>query len=147
MRQSLSIIATVSILGLGTLYGEPSTEKVLFTHPDSIPASSWSAKWIGVEAVSPPSGSFESAAETLADASWIGCDEVGIDPVKNAPAGVRNFRRTVELDSRNPISNAVAVMAADNHFTLSVNGKKVGSGDDWNKPVIAHQEGSQIAPP
>jgi len=44
----------------------------------------------------------------------------------------RTFRKTLVLDGV-PTSAGIAI-ACDNQFTLYVNGKKLASGSDWNKP-------------
>ena len=51
----------------------------------------------------------------------------------NAPAQKRYFRRGVVIPAGRPIKTATCRMTADNEFVLFVNGKKVGSGNDWQK--------------
>lgn len=42
------------------------------------------------------------------------------------------FRKTFEIPSNDGVSRAVLKIAADNAYTLSLNGKKLGEGDDWH---------------
>jgi len=85
----------------------------------------WRAQWIG-PATSP--------AIDLNAASWIWSDEAGVDPTRNAKPGNRFFRRQIDLDVTAKVVSATAMFTADNHFKLIVNGKSVGSGDDWQHP-------------
>lgn len=59
------------------------------------------------------------------------------DDAKAATAGVnggdRFFRRTFTLDA--VPQRVFAVIAADNDFTLHVNGKQAGTGKDWSSPL------------
>ena len=96
-----------------------------FIHPDTVLPASWSAQWIGMAA---------EPSINLAGASWIWTAEPGVDPLRNAPAGSRFFQRVLELPGEAPVSTATALMTADNHFVLLVNGKKAGNGDSWEQP-------------
>ena len=49
----------------------------------------------------------------------------------NMPAGKRFFRKDFHLPQGKEITKAVFNLSADNDFALYVNGKKVGSGDNW----------------
>ena len=60
-------------------------------------------------------------------ASWIWHAEG--NPLAEAPAGSRYFRKTVTLDKA-PDSARLQI-TADNHFIVWINGTKVGSGDEW----------------
>ena len=86
----------------------------------------WQAQWIGPSL--PPSLDIQGA-------SWIWTDEAGVDPVKNAPAGARFFHREFDVSGDAPVKQAVAAFAADNHFKVTINGRAVGGGDDWQNPV------------
>jgi hypothetical protein len=70
------------------------------------------------------------AAMELKNARWIWNDKKA---ATTAPVGKAYFRRSFQISQ--PLERASAVVAADNSFELLVNGKKVASGDDWNKPV------------
>lgn len=85
----------------------------------------WQAQWIGP--AQPPSADLTGAA-------WIWCDEPGIDPTRNAKPGSRFFRREIHLDPGAKLTSAIAVFTADNHFKLTVNGKHLGGGSEWQKP-------------
>jgi putative heme-binding domain-containing protein len=58
---------------------------------------------------------------------WIWFDEG--DPVSNAPAETRYFRKTFEL-AKAP-EEARLVITADNSFTAWLNGTKIGEGSSW----------------
>ena len=84
----------------------------------------WSAKWIG--------GGKLAEGGPLDGAQWIWFSEG--DPAQNAPPGIRHFRRTIILPPGRKVAKATCVMAADNAFELSINGKKAGQGDNWKQP-------------
>ena len=114
----LMIISTASAEGLSP-----------FVHPDTVPASSWSAKWIGIESAA-------VAEVDLTGASWLWSAEDGINPVKKAKPGVVHFRKSLTLPANDPLVSARAIMSADNHFALSINGQDVGKGDSWENPQV-----------
>jgi hypothetical protein len=91
----------------------------------AVPEASWQAQWLGAAA---------AARVDLAGASWIWAPEAGVEATRNAPAGSRFFRREIDLPGTAPVTAAAARFAADNHFTLVINGKEVGRGDDWQRP-------------
>jgi hypothetical protein len=100
-----------------------------FVHPDTVPASSWAAKWIGTES--------EPVAEVdLTGASWLWSAEEGVNPVKKAKPGIVHFRKSVTLAANDPLVSARVIMSADNRFALSINGQAVGSGDSWESPQV-----------
>lgn len=84
----------------------------------------WQARWL-VPAV--------ATSVDLSQSVWIWCDEAGIDPTRNAPAGPRFFRKSITLPS-GAVQSAVARFAADNQYRLSVNGVVVGGGSSWQVP-------------
>jgi putative heme-binding domain-containing protein len=51
------------------------------------------------------------------------------EPAQTAPAGTRYFRKTFDVPK--PCDEAFLDIAADNRYTVYVNGTKVGSGEDW----------------
>src|SRR5262245_18075623 len=70
-------------------------------------------------------------AQPVSGLQWIWFDEG--EPVKEAPAETRYFRRTFAIDRPvpNPIDEAQLDITADNVYTVWVNGKEVGQGDKW----------------
>ena len=87
-----------------------------------------------------PDGEFDFLAgtgqsrETMFDRNlrpqWIWNNPSGLD---SAPTNaVVYFRRTIRLPERATEANAVC--AADNKFTLYVNGNKIGEGNDFDRP-------------
>lgn len=81
----------------------------------------WAAQWIGRANVDKkridPSG-----------ARWIWYPEG--EPAKEAPAGLRTFRKTLDLALRP--KRAHFAIAADDAFTLYVNGVQIGKGRGWH---------------
>jgi len=69
-------------------------------------------------------------AEPLKDAKWIWFMEG--NPASSAPVGKRYFRRTLVLPE-GEIGLASIALTADNAFTLWVNGRKVGVGDNFTQ--------------
>ena len=51
----------------------------------------------------------------------------------SAPPGKRYFRRVVTLPADSRIASARMLMTADNEFVCYVNGRRVGSGDNFNQ--------------
>ncbi|KAF4618805.1 hypothetical protein D9613_010063 [Agrocybe pediades] len=74
----------------------------------------------------PPSAA--SSRLSLTDANWIWTNEVNGG---NAPIGNRPFRKTITLPAGQRATSATIYMAADNEYTLYIQGKFVGSGIDF----------------
>jgi putative heme-binding domain-containing protein len=72
---------------------------------------------------------FQTIARADSGVQWIWFNEG--DPVNNAPAGTRYFRRAFNVSRW--ADEATLDITADNAFTVWFNGVKVGSGDDWKK--------------
>jgi hypothetical protein len=73
-------------------------------------------------------------SSNLSGARWIWRNEG--NPAASAPPGARFFRRVVVLDAGNPIKSARLVMTADNSFECSVNGQRVGAGDNFTHAYV-----------
>ena len=58
----------------------------------------------------------------------------GTNALTRAPLETVFWRRTVTLPEK--ASEAFAVCSADNSFTLYLNGNKIGSGNDWERPRL-----------
>ena len=69
-------------------------------------------------------GSIE--AQRTLGVPWIWTNEG--DPAKQAPAEARYFRKTFDVARR--VDEATIDLTADKSFTLSVNGKEIGKGDN-----------------
>jgi len=67
----------------------------------------------------------------LVDAKWIWSGED--DSFLTAPLGVRRFQRTIELREGEELDTATIYLAADDAFTLTVNGREVGQGSNFNR--------------
>ncbi len=70
-------------------------------------------------------------AEKYAKTRWIWSDKKGID---SAAPGKLYLRRVVPV--KRDLASIEATIAADNYFTLFINGKEVARGDDWGKPAV-----------
>lgn len=112
---------TAYLLSLG-LFLIPCPSR-LFAKSSS--AHAWQAQWLGP--ARPP-------AADMNGASWIWNDEAGTDPARSAKPGTCFFRREIHLPANAKVVSAMALFTADNHFKLSVNGKLLGGGNDWQKP-------------
>ncbi len=97
----------------------------IVTMGQAAPGSDWSAHWISA---TPEPG------RDLVGASWIWTQEANVNPLQDAPACVRFFRRSIELPGNAPVANATVYMTADNRFVLFVNGNEAGRGDSWERP-------------
>jgi hypothetical protein len=71
--------------------------------------------------------------DALTTSQWIWYPEG--NPVASAPAGMRYFQRTIEVDGAKALESATASLSADNEFKLWINGKKVSEGTNFNTPV------------
>jgi len=87
-----------------------------------------SGKAFATSAVLPP-----DSEDLLTKAKWIWYPEG--NPARSAPPGYRYFRRVVRIDPGKRVERARLAVAADNEFTVFINGRRVGSGRDFRRPV------------
>jgi hypothetical protein len=73
----------------------------------------------------------EEDTSPLFASSWIW--NPGPNPANAAPPGPCYFRRSVSIDSNDPVAVASLRMTADNTFACSINGQLAVSGNDWAK--------------
>lgn len=98
--------------------------------------SDWRGSWIGA-----PGADDSATAFDLRGTSWI-WEDAG-DPLNQAPAGSRWFRREVSIPAGAQITRAQLVVDADDGFTAWVNGSEVSSTDpdpgkeSWRNPQLA----------
>jgi hypothetical protein len=71
-------------------------------------------------------------ADRPAWGDWIWFNEG--DPSRDAPLEARYFRRSFTLPAAAQERRAVLQIAADDRFTVWLNGTQVGMGDSWEKP-------------
>ena len=83
--------------------------------------SDWKGDWIGLNGPEVSSG--------LTNASWIWFPEG--HPEKAAPLGTRYFRRGFSLPAGAVIKSAHWLATGDNEFTVFVNGKEMGNGNNF----------------
>jgi len=99
-------------------------------------ASDWRGSWIGAPGADDTAGSFD-----LSGTSWI-WEDAG-DPLTEAPAGSRWFRRELTLPADARVTRAQLVVDADDGFTAWVNGSEVSATDpdpakeSWRSPQLA----------
>ncbi|KIK60027.1 hypothetical protein GYMLUDRAFT_226349 [Collybiopsis luxurians FD-317 M1] len=67
--------------------------------------------------------------QSLATAQWIWTTESA--PGGNYPPGARAFRYTMTLPAGHTSGTATVMIAADNEYTLFINGAFIGSGNDF----------------
>ncbi len=86
----------------------------------------WQGKWIG----------WDQGEKTndFGGASWIWFPEG--NPAESAPVCTRYFRRNFELPVNQAVTAANIEITADDQFTLFVNGREAGKGDDWRSPEM-----------
>jgi len=96
----------------------------------------WKAQWIGYDAQSAEDARAKQLAEHLsfADCSWIW---TGGAKAGNQPAGPAGYRKVFELPTDRQLSQATALVVADDAFSLHVNGHAAGSGSSWKSPTTA----------
>ena len=80
----------------------------------------------------PESVAWANTTETGPLGDWIWFPEG--DPKRDAPLAARYFRRTFELADKATIRSAALRLAADDKFTVWLNGKELGSGTSWKEP-------------
>lgn len=73
----------------------------------------------------------QASAPTLGD--WIWYPEG--NPSHDAPIAARFFRRTFELPKDNAVRSGRLCIAADDRFTVWLNGKELGASADWQRPL------------
>ncbi len=97
--------------------------------PDNKPAE----KSIVVTQVikAPLSADSQEPKHALNGCNWIWYPER--ESAVNAPQGTRYFRKVLSLPKEAVGRKATFIMTADNGFVLYINGKKVGSNNNWNQ--------------
>ena len=73
----------------------------------------------------------EASPSPLFAGKWIWYPEGA--PASSAPPGTRYFHRTVAVDNVADLKSARISLTADNSFDLSINGARVGQGNEWQK--------------
>jgi alpha-L-rhamnosidase len=92
----------------------------------------WKSQWIGLDREDPSMSAFLKSLP-IRQAKWIWSRE-SENPLQSAPVGKRFFRRLIELPRDRHITQARIQIAADNEFTLWINGHETGQGDDHKVP-------------
>jgi alpha-L-rhamnosidase len=90
----------------------------------------WTATWIGMDKVTPRSPGYRD----LNNAHWIWYPEG--TPAQNASPGTRYFREGFTLPENRKIESGRCMIAADNRFTLFINGGKAAEGSS-NKMAMS----------
>ena len=80
------------------------------------------------------SDSTQDPGRLLRAARWIWRNEG--NPALAAPVGSCRFRRSFDLGSRDAVTSARLCMTADNQFEVELNGRAIGSGDNFNLAYV-----------
>jgi len=72
---------------------------------------------------------FSSAADGAPSGIWHGKAGTSV----SVPVGKWYFRRAFDIPGKGPVKSARCAITADNAFVLFINGKKVGTGGDWQR--------------
>ncbi len=91
----------------------------------------WKAQWIALPMTADVAA---TARPALDGATWIWFPEG--DPAKDAPVANRVFRRTLEIPADRKVTSARFLAAADDSFTMWVNGKEAGTGAGWTNAFL-----------
>ncbi len=106
-------------------WSEPARWTMGLLEPDD-----WKAKWIGYDEYA------EWEEPSFNGCKWIWFNEG--EPLKEAPAADRYFRRVVSLPADRKIWKGIFLLTADDQFILFVNGRKAGGSDGkhyaWQRP-------------
>ncbi len=89
----------------------------------------WKAKWIGLDKDDAEQKDKKST-EDLIKSEWIWYPEG--NPASSAPPETRYFRLNLNIPKNKKVKMTNFLFTADNEFILWVNGKEVGSGNDWD---------------
>ena len=82
----------------------------------------------------PDTAAWGDTAEPLALGDWIWFPEG--DPKRDAPVAARYFRRRFELPPGAVVRQATLRVAADDLFSVWLNGRQIGAGADWSTPTV-----------
>jgi len=107
-------------------------EQVAFddsTWPAAFDQGSYPAAGGSITIPPAPASPNAGAGPSLQSANWIW---TSANSATSAPAGDRAFRKRINLPNGDLVNSAVVTLAADNEYTLYVNGLVVGSGTDFS---------------
>ncbi|NLF73349.1 MAG: family 78 glycoside hydrolase catalytic domain [Candidatus Anammoximicrobium sp.] len=94
----------------------------------------WQAQWIGLdggaESEDPQAKALRELL-TFRDNSWFWTSGA---KAGNQPAGPAYFRTVIEIPAGRKVAQAAFLIAADDAFTLYVNGHDSGNGHNWKNP-------------
>lgn len=95
----------------------------------------WYARWIGFDG-DPESADAQAnqlaSLLTFQGSPWIW---TGGAKAGNQPAGPAYFRTVIEIPANRQVRQATFLIAADDGFTLYVNGHDSGNGSNWKSPA------------
>lgn len=95
----------------------------------------WQAQWIGfdgdAESEDPQAKALRSLL-TFQDSAWIW---TGGAQAGNQPAGPAYFRKVIDIQAGRKLVQATFLIAADDAFTLYINGHDSGNGHNWKNPA------------
>ncbi len=95
--------------------------------------SDWKAKWIGYDAAADRSDSASAVLKRFQGLDgnewmWAGGAAPG-----NQPAGKVYFRKVVQIPADHAVKQATFLLAADDGFSLFINGHSAGQGTTWQQ--------------
>ncbi|HEY0865795.1 MAG TPA: family 78 glycoside hydrolase catalytic domain, partial [Fimbriimonas sp.] len=111
------------VLTWGDAASAPKGSKQAFWEMGMLGREDWKAKWIGMPSELPRLDRFERAR-------WIWYPEG--EPSKDAPAGVRHFRKRFELPAGEIVRATFGVLV-DDRLGLVANGTEVGVSSGWQR--------------
>ncbi len=127
VREKESLWSTAAWWTMGLL--QPSDPP----SPGSSGAAGWQAQWIGCDKLRQPT----NTEVQFGGAKWIWS---GKDAPTNTPAGKRTFLATVTLPAVADIASAELTVAADDRFSINLNGQRVGANNrNPSEPIMAHR--------
>ena len=94
----------------------------------------WQAHWIGFDAAPASQDAQAKLLQqllTFQDGRWMWTG--GAKP-GNQPAGPAYFRKVIEIPAGRKVTQATFLIAADDAFTLYINGHDSGNGSNWKTP-------------
>ncbi len=95
----------------------------------------WQAQWIGYDGGEEPEDPQAKTLQdllTFRDSSWIW---TGGSQAGNQPAGPAYFRKVIDIPAERKVAEATFLIAADDAFTLYINGHDSGNGHNWKSPA------------
>ncbi len=114
--------------GRASAWSKPATWTMGLLKP-----ADWTAKWIGYAPIADQQDSASALVkqfQRLDGSKWLWAN--GATP-GNQPAGKVYFRKVIELPADRAVKQATFLLAADDGFSLFINGHLAGQGSTWQQ--------------